>query len=282
MAAEGRVLNAEQQLRDMHRALAQDTALTDDAVRSVVAAWANSLQTSCNGAGDALFAAIAPVCLFRPHLTHEMLLRALPPLVSMGYRHAVQVAEWSQDYLWDTSPYVAPDPSARHWLAEVLPAQLDTVQSALDHLVLKADIELLEHTDDPEHVECPPDFQWSALQARVVVLQSKLERIGGRKFVLCDGVQDASFFADLSIQRLGHKYTETVFAVRFSNFGNLFTTWSQCETERLPEAMTAELVAAVEREGFVFVSLAALDEPYSGRHPGFIGTTWWFRFFDYS
>lgn len=44
--------------------------------------------------------------------------------------------------------------------------------------------------------------------------------------MLDDRAQDASFFADLSIQTTGERpnWIDTVFAVRFSNFGGLFTT----------------------------------------------------------
>ncbi|MCI0457033.1 MAG: hypothetical protein L0Z62_08645 [Gemmataceae bacterium] len=142
---------------------------------------------------------------------------------------------------------------------------------------------MLALADDPEHAEYPPGFDWSALQARVAALQPELERIAGRAFVLDSKAQDASFFGDLSIQRQGPSpnWSDTVFAVRFSNFGDLFTSWSHCQVEQLPEEVAAELVAEVERAGFRFVPLSALDEPYSGRHPGFKGAAWWFRFFDY-
>jgi hypothetical protein len=142
---------------------------------------------------------------------------------------------------------------------------------------------LLEQADDAEHAEYPPEFDRSALWVRVAALQPVLERIAGRAFVLDDNAQDVSFFGDLSIQRPGAQpnWIDTVFAVRFSNFGNLFTTWSHCQVEQLPEATAAALVAATERAGFRFVPSSALDEPYSGHHPSFSGAVWWLRFFDY-
>jgi hypothetical protein len=142
---------------------------------------------------------------------------------------------------------------------------------------------LLALADDPDHAEYPPGFDWSALQARVTALQPDLERLAKRPFVLDDKAQDASFFGDLSIHRPAPEPNgiDTVIAVRFSNFGDLFTTWRHCEAEELPEQVAAELVAEVTRTGFRFVPPAALDEPYSGRHPGFRGGTWWHRFFDY-
>jgi hypothetical protein len=142
---------------------------------------------------------------------------------------------------------------------------------------------LLEQADDPRHAEYPPGFDWSALRARVASLQPELERIAGRTFVLDDKPQDASFFGDLSIQQPGPEPNciDTLFAVRFSNFGDLFTIWNHCHAEELPEAVAAKLVSSVEQAGFRFIPAAALDELYSGRHPGFSGAAWWLRFFDY-
>jgi hypothetical protein len=98
--------------------------------------------------------------------------------------------------------------------------------------------ELLDAADDPVHVEGDPRLDWNALHARVAALQPELEQIAGRRFVRDDRVQDATFFTDLSIERTGEQpnWIDTVFAARFSNFGWLFTTWSHCEAERLPDS----------------------------------------------
>ena len=143
--------------------------------------------------------------------------------------------------------------------------------------------DLLIQSDDAEHAEYPPGFDWFALRGRLVALQPELERITGRVFVLDDGAQDASFFGDLAITRPGPRPNciETIFAARFSNFGGLFTTWSYCQAEEFPAAVAAEVVAAVQRAGFRFIPPAALGEPYTGRHDGFRHASWWLRFFDY-
>jgi len=143
--------------------------------------------------------------------------------------------------------------------------------------------ELLDAADDPIQAERDSTLDWAAIRAFVVAVRSELERITGRPFVLDDTAQDASFYADLSIQRQGSQpnWIDTVFALRFSNFGRLFTTWSYCESERLPDGVAAELVAAAERAGFRYVSASALEAPYTGCHPGFAGSSWWIRFFDY-
>ena len=107
---------------------------------------------------------------------------------------------------------------------------------------------LLDAADDAIHAEGDPELDWPAVRATVAALKPELERIAGRPFVLDDKVQDSTFFADLSIQRPGPRpnWIDTVFALRFSNFGRLFTTWSHCESERLPDEVAAELVAAAE------------------------------------
>src|SRR5436305_1567845 len=94
--------------------------------------------------------------------------------------------------------------------------------------------ERLDAADDPVHAEGDPKLDWPAIHARVAALRPELERIAGRAFVQDNNVQDASFFTELSIQRPGPRpnWIDTVFAVRFSGFGLLFTTWSHCEAER--------------------------------------------------
>jgi hypothetical protein len=153
--------------------------------------------------------------------------------------------------------------------------------------------ELLDSVDDPIHAEHPPGFDWDDLSARVERLKPKLERIAGRTLDLDDEVEAASFFGDLSTYRLTEqeaalgrrehgRVLETVFAVRFSNFGSLFTTWSVCHAERLSDELVEELVKAVSSAGFVYVPTEALDEAYAGSNPAFAGATWWERFFDYT
>lgn len=112
------------------------------------------------------------------------------------------------------------------------------------------------------------------------------DRIAGSTFELDHHVEDATFFADLRIKRPGPPgFIVNVIAVRFSSFGSLFTTFSNyasSQPERLPEGVEAELVQTVSEAGFVYVSEGALETPYTGTHPHFVGSTWWDRFFDYT
>jgi hypothetical protein len=126
------------------------------------------------------------------------------------------------------------------------------------------------------------------------MLQPELERIAGCAFEFDNTVEDATFFADLSIYRLFEKvvlgfvhpqqFMLSVFTLRFSSFGSLFTTSSAYEPrdpERLPEHVEAELVRTVSDAGFFYVPEEALSAPYTGTHRRFVGSTWWARFFDY-
>lgn len=150
--------------------------------------------------------------------------------------------------------------------------------------LLEQDIrKLLDSADHPTHTEFDPSSDWAGLRASVAALKPELERIAGRPFVLDDTAQDASFFADLSIQKPGPKrnWIDTVFALRFSNFGRLFTAWHHCQSEQLSDEVAAKLVEAVEHAGFRYIPAEALNAEYTGRNPKFAGSSWWIRFFDY-
>jgi hypothetical protein len=148
----------------------------------------------------------------------------------------------------------------------------------MDHATLT----ILHGVDHPRQAEFPPEFDWPALRQRIIDLQPQLERIVGRPFLLDDKAQDASFFGDLTIQRPGPKPSEvdTVLAIRFSNFGNLFTTWSY-GSEQFPAPVIDSLAQVVSAAGFSYVRTEDLDEQYSGSNPVFSKTTWWARYFDY-
>jgi hypothetical protein len=141
--------------------------------------------------------------------------------------------------------------------------------------------ELLEAVDDPDHPEHPPGFDRSALHLRLLALQPVLERIAARPFVPDDDWRDTPFFGDLGTaqQDAGYRGLAPALHLRFSNFGELFTTWGfggGC----VPEHVVLELVAATERAGFRFVDDGELyDEPYSGRNPWFQGANWSQRYF---
>ena len=144
-------------------------------------------------------------------------------------------------------------------------------------------LKFLQAADDASNVESPPKFDWAGLRSRLLDLQPHLERIADRGFTLDDKVQDASFFGDLAIVKSSERpnWFEYVFALRFSNFGKLFTTCNS-SSEQLPRDIAARLVEAAITAGFVYVEPEALEEPYAGENQIFSGATWWERYFDYT
>lgn len=142
---------------------------------------------------------------------------------------------------------------------------------------------ILQAADDPVHAEQPAGFDWPAAIARVRAVIPELEQIARAPFVLDTNVQDATFFADLSIQQPGSapSQIDTIIAFRFSSFGNLFTTWRPVAAAQLARETLQQLIAAIERQGFIYVEAAQLHSPYTGSHLSFGQTSWWYRFFDW-
>ena len=136
-----------------------------------------------------------------------------------------------------------------HHAPENATARLDSrPPSSHAHHVDPAIRALLESADDPIHAEDDQKVEWEEMNERVSGLLPKLERITGQTFDLDDGVQDATYWGELAIWRSSAdtpewgEVLEAVFAVRFSNFGWLFTAWGRHPTERLPEAQVEEVI----------------------------------------
>ena len=91
------------------------------------------------------------------------------------------------------------------------------------------------------------------------------------------------FLGYLAIVKPGERpnWFEYVFALRFSNFGKLFTTCNSSSEKLAPET-EARLVEVAVSAGFVHVEREALDEAYAGENQVFAGATWWERYFDYT
>jgi len=141
-------------------------------------------------------------------------------------------------------------------------------------------LRLLEEADDPVGTEFPKDGGGEDLWRRIQGLVAPLERIVGRPLRLDEGVQDASFATDIALVEEEPKGVYApVLAVRFSNFGRLFTVWSSSGTPD-PD-LCRRIVETVRAEGFVYIEEAELSEPYTRRNPHLKDTTWWIRFFDY-
>ncbi len=149
-------------------------------------------------------------------------------------------------------------------------------------------LKLLLAGDDADHCEAPPDFDWERERERVERLKPALDVIVGREFELEDRIQDAAFFAELSIlserprfdRRLGTNVIDTVLGVRFSCFGHFFTVFSTAEADKIGDAEVEAVIAHIRYKGFVFVDPVTLELPYTGNNAGVRGT-WWGRYFEY-
>lgn len=141
----------------------------------------------------------------------------------------------------------------------------------------------LHSADNQTEWESPFGFNWDEAISRVRRLKPEIEQLVGRPFEIDENVQDASFFTDLSLHTPSAKpnFIDTVLAVRFSAFGNLFTVWSACSSEQLPPSVVEQVIKTTENHGFIYVNADELNEPYTGQHEGFKTMSWWIRFFDY-
>lgn len=152
-------------------------------------------------------------------------------------------------------------------------------------------LQLLLDADDRHNVEAPDTFDYQHELARVRALQPIVEQAVGQQFELDTNVQDASFFTELVIREQDAQYHPmlgqafyTIFAVRFSAFGNLFTVWGNSPTNQVNKELISKVISIAQEHGFVYIDAVSLDEPYSGESTTFMEDvrvpTWWGRFFD--
>jgi hypothetical protein len=147
---------------------------------------------------------------------------------------------------------------------------------------------ILMEADHPADTEWPPGFDWRAEESRVRALAPLVGEVAGLAVEVDATAQDASFFADLLLhdgvkpnKQSGRVLTPTL-TIRFSSFGNLFTTWSAGGEQRtLPAEIVHRIIHLIAGRGYQYVPSAELNEPYSGKNPHLRGATWWLRFFDY-
>ena len=148
------------------------------------------------------------------------------------------------------------------------------------------ELELLLAADDPIECEQPAGFDWQLAVASVRDLKPRLEAVAERSFMLCDSVQDASYFASLDIfketREGAMRVMLTVFGLTFSAFGKLFSSWEGCPDERLDDDIIVQLIDLTAAAGFVYISPETLRLPYTGPNPAFVGRDWAARYFDYS
>ena len=143
--------------------------------------------------------------------------------------------------------------------------------------------QILIQNDVQGEWEYPPGANWSEEIARVKKLTPELEEILESSLRLDDGVQDASFFADLGILAKQKNPNGTVYlcyliCIRFSWFGGMFSIYGK-NAEKYD---TSKIIQVLNRHGYTYVQACELDTAYDGINiPYESNLTWWVRYFDY-
>jgi len=150
--------------------------------------------------------------------------------------------------------------------------------------------DILNESDD-EGFEVPGD-DWSKFHSEefdrdICLIQVEIRNELQISFEKDGNVQDASFFDELRILNPSSNRSNGVvalvpdIAIRFSNFGRLFTIYSLTDSlKRYPVDKLKELIG---KHGWKFIDPADLDKPYDGKNDVLKGEkiTWWVRYFDY-
>ena len=146
------------------------------------------------------------------------------------------------------------------------------------------ELKILLESDDINNIEFPEKFDWKNEIQRVCDLKLVLEDLLEQDLYLDDGVQDASFFADLMIKeynKIRKNVVETPLCLRFSSFGNMFTAWSNINFQRIDKKKVDQVISEVQNHGYNYISQESLSKPYTGNITYFKDLSWWHRFFDY-
>jgi hypothetical protein len=146
---------------------------------------------------------------------------------------------------------------------------------------------LLSH-DSSTDWECPSDFNWESEWEDVRALHPEAEAILGVALRVDDGVQDASFFAELYLLEEGAIRPSGVIAhlfkiaIRFSSFGRMVTIHSNSARSSLTDYPIHQLIELLQKRGYTYIAPEDLQFPYDGGLPvNDSKFTWWYRFFDY-
>lgn len=153
--------------------------------------------------------------------------------------------------------------------------------------------QILLAADDPLRCEAPssPETSFEDQHASILTIQQELLSQQGLRFDLDGCVQDASFFDELFIlmpeeqdnrRRYGGFVRSMEFAIRFSNFGQLFTIHSCLDP--IPDRYDVpSIIELIQKHDWRYVPADELEVPYDGinDHLKQARITWWIRFFDY-
>eukprot|EP01006_Ploeotia_vitrea_P055503 TRINITY_DN68001_c1_g1_i1.p1 TRINITY_DN68001_c1_g1~~TRINITY_DN68001_c1_g1_i1.p1 ORF type:complete len:157 (+),score=17.21 TRINITY_DN68001_c1_g1_i1:59-529(+) len=155
---------------------------------------------------------------------------------------------------------------------------MDSISEEMLETLLKADCNT--GTEFPATFDHAETKMWETFESLKKDLSSQFPNVS---VSLDENVQDASFATDLTITTADN----VNMSCRFSNFGQLFTTWQYKGRDTSPtlteeqRAMFDVMIKAAQDSGFKFVDPKGLNTPYTGKNPDLQGTNWWIRYFDY-
>ena len=137
--------------------------------------------------------------------------------------------------------------------------------------------------------EGPANSDWASRYSEVEATKPKIEAIVGWPLDIDRNVQDASFLTDIGLldARYYDRKTNTgalyyIFAIRFSNFGHMFTLHGAEWEERYDELQLGTVIKLLESQDFAYIPADQLASLYDGvNEPLSNGFTSWTRFFDY-
>ena len=155
---------------------------------------------------------------------------------------------------------------------------------------------ILLDADDDFQCEWPSEFNWERSLDKVRQIKPIIEKVLVCDLVLDDSIQDASYFASLSLWKYvppdPNLYTApgvkrggtncAVIDISFSCFGNLVTIGSSVDPQdKFPDEKIISVGNVLTKNGFIYIPEEYLFEKYCGNNPHFPESTWGDRYFSY-
>lgn len=121
----------------------------------------------------------------------------------------------------------------------------------------------------------PASFDEKKATARFESVVQELERQFQGPCTPEDGIQDASFFAEVGLPRASF---DDVVLLRFSTFGDMVAIRDESE---LDEEQLKNIEKILTRHGFILIPESAFAVPYEKEFAEKFHHSWWYRYFDY-
>ncbi|RLL55912.1 hypothetical protein D8Y20_00235 [Mariprofundus sp. EBB-1] len=111
-------------------------SVTDARIEEVWHVYKQSIQTNCEGAAEALMAALSSICARRPEMLDKLLADAIEPLFMLGVEAPEALLVWADAYIGHNESYMGrPDEQALKWIRETFLLSGDAIQLVWDRLM---------------------------------------------------------------------------------------------------------------------------------------------------